>query len=136
MHAIIASRIGRVKEAYKYYELSSTLDLNNSHKNTREGIHAANLGGVWQMLIHGFAGVNVFNNTLCIYPRLPKQIKGLDFKFDWKGYVLKMSVSEKTVKIETLKNNNSKESVQIKVFNKMYKILRKGTLQCVATLKR
>jgi kojibiose phosphorylase len=128
MHAIVAAKIGKTKEAFKYYSISSNADLEDLHKNTKEGMHAANLGGTWQMLIHGFAGVNVFKNSLCIYPRLPKQIRSLKFKISWHGFSLNIDLNKDLVKIDPGKRVRRELSlkcsrVKIKVFNKTYTLV-------------
>ena len=50
-------------------------------KNTREGIHAANAGGVWQVVVFGFAGVKTDDKgELIIAPNMPEGWKSLNFK--------------------------------------------------------
>ena len=50
-------KVGDDSKAYRYLRRAAFIDLLNMQGNTREGIHAANTGGVWQTIVFGFAGV-------------------------------------------------------------------------------
>lgn len=50
IYAIMGLRTGDTSKAYRYLRRSAFIDLLDLQKNTREGIHAANTGGVWRQL--------------------------------------------------------------------------------------
>ena len=80
IHCIVANDIGLSKEAYKYFEKASRIDLGNKMGNSSHGLHAASLGGLWQAAVHGFGGVRVVDGVVYCYPHLPQQWNKLEFK--------------------------------------------------------
>ena len=134
VHSIVAADLGWMDKAYRFFMISLNTDIDDPHRNTSSGIHAANLGGTWQVVINGFAGIKVFKETLCVEPALPSEIKGLMFNIFWKGYVFEITVNRKSVKIKNRsyqKVNNtrkkhmkpSKEKMKIKVYGKLYNVV-------------
>ena len=111
-----------IKDNYHYYEkrtlhgsslspaiysivgLAAFIDLLNLQKNTREGIHAANAGGVWQVIVFGFAGVKTDDKgELIIEPNMPKDWKNLNFKLWHNGKRLNINVyADNSYKIEEM----------------------------------
>lgn len=81
IYAIMGLKVGDASKAYRYLRRAAFLDLVDLQGNTREGIHAANAGGVWQTVVFGFAGLYTDDaGRLHINPRLPKEWKGLTFR--------------------------------------------------------
>lgn len=81
IYSIVGLRTGDKGKAYRYLRRAAFIDLLNLQKNTREGIHAANAGGVWQVIVFGFAGVKTDDKgELIIEPNMPKDWKNLNFK--------------------------------------------------------
>ncbi|MFH1791972.1 MAG: glycosyl hydrolase family 65 protein [Candidatus Omnitrophota bacterium] len=99
VHALVASELGMMTQAYAYFMLSAKTDLENYHGNTNSGIHAANLGGTWQIVVNGFAGVRIVKDTLSIYPRLPAGIKHISFSIMWRGSRLAITVRRGSVAV-------------------------------------
>ncbi len=81
IYAIMGLKVGDASKAYRYLRRAAFLDLADLQGNTREGIHAANAGGVWQTVIFGFAGLRTdHDGTLHISPALPGEWKRLSFR--------------------------------------------------------
>ena len=57
VQAIMAAEVGHADLARHYFDESLYLDIADTHGNTVDGAHIANVGGVWAGLVHGFAGV-------------------------------------------------------------------------------
>jgi beta-phosphoglucomutase len=85
IHAILASRLGKSVDAYKYFLQAALVDLEDSRGNTADGIHAASTGGVWQAVVFGFAGIQLTDNTPIANPQLPPTWTRLKFKLNWRG---------------------------------------------------
>ena len=85
IHAILASRLGKSGDAYKYFSQAALVDLEDSRGNTADGIHAASAGGVWQAVVFGFAGIQLTDNTPVANPQLPPTWTRLKFKLNWRG---------------------------------------------------
>ncbi len=62
VQAIMAAEVGHADLAMHYFRESLYLDIANTHGNTVDGAHIANVGGVWACLVHGFAGVRDSGN--------------------------------------------------------------------------
>ena len=45
VHAIVAAEMDEVEKGYKYFERSIRIDLSQNPQSSREGLHAASLGG-------------------------------------------------------------------------------------------
>ena len=93
IYAITGLKIGDAKKAYRYLKRAAFIDLLNLQKNTREGIHAANAGGVWQVVIFGFAGVDIDEaGELSIKPSMPKEWRSLKFRLHHREKLLEITV--------------------------------------------
>ncbi|MDR1538457.1 MAG: beta-phosphoglucomutase [Clostridiales bacterium] len=78
--SIVSARLGLMDKAFEYFSDSAESDLKNTHRNTKDGIHTANMGGAFMSIVYGFGGVRVKKEGIFFSPRLPKQWKRLEFK--------------------------------------------------------
>ncbi|HEY7625889.1 MAG TPA: glycosyl hydrolase family 65 protein [Ilumatobacteraceae bacterium] len=85
VQAIMAAEVGHAELAMHYFRESLFLDIANTHGNTVDGAHIANVGGVWACLVHGFAGVRDSGTHVRIAPRLPKGWQAMRFKLHRRG---------------------------------------------------
>lgn len=93
VHATLAARLGHIRKAYEFLCQAAFMDLQDLRGNTRDGIHLASAGGVWQALVFGFGGVRFTKDGPLAWPRLPPQWKSLRFPFFWQGKQLRFSLS-------------------------------------------
>lgn len=92
-HAWLASRIGKLKEAYDYFKQCAYLDIEDVKLNTVSGLHFANFGGTWASLIFGFCGISFEGNTVFVEPNLPDAWKKVIFSLRFKGVTLKFEIT-------------------------------------------
>lgn len=92
MYGLVAARLGLEDLARRYLHQAGTIDLANNMGNASGGVHAAALGGLWQQVIMGFAGVRVQGDGIYVYPRLLKEWTRLEFNLMFHGNVLKFDV--------------------------------------------
>jgi len=59
VHSLVASDLGLTRKAYEYFRRSALLDLDDTMGNTAAGLHLAAMGGTWQAVVAGFAGLRV-----------------------------------------------------------------------------
>ena len=104
--SIAASRLGMTEKAYAYFGDSAKLDLMNTHNNTKDGIHAANMGGCYMAVINGFAGVRISEAGLELSPSLPEQWEGYRFRFRYHGSALRVSVTREGTDIRLLSGSS------------------------------
>lgn len=94
VYSLVGLRAGFAHKAYQYMRRAAFLDLKDLQHNDREGIHAANAGGVWQDIVFGFAGINFDKNgMLSITPHLPSGWTGLSFRLHAHGRWLAVSIA-------------------------------------------
>ncbi|MFW6134437.1 MAG: CBS domain-containing protein [Elusimicrobiota bacterium] len=126
-HSYLSSQIGDRFRAFQFFWICLNIDLENIANNTGDGIHAANLGGVWQALIYGFAGLNLRDDSVIIDPFLPGNIKKIKFKFYNKGDLYNVDATNSKVEIKVLPKENKEESRTISVFGKKYNLIPEKT---------
>ena len=78
--SIMASRLGKKEKAYGYFGDSAKMDLFNTHHNTGDGIHTANMGGVYMAVVYGFGGLKVKEQGLFLDPYLPEKWNAYRFQ--------------------------------------------------------
>jgi len=98
-YAILANELGKTEKAYKYFIQAVNADIHNIYGNTGLGIHAAALGGAWQIAINGFAGVKLKDGLLSVTPILPEHWQSMRFRIWFKGTFIEFSVSEEGTEV-------------------------------------
>lgn len=85
IHAILAADLGKTVTAYELFMQAVMVDLEDKRGNTKEGIHGASAGGVWQAVIFGFGGIQLTEDGPVANPHLPPSWTRLKFKLHWRG---------------------------------------------------
>ncbi len=117
-HAVLACDVGQIELAYRLFREASEIDLGPNMKTSDEGVHAASLGGIWQIIACGFGGLRMVDGKLRINPTLPRQIKSITYPITWKGNPIKVTVSTKGISIE----NRGNDTIEITVRGKEYEL--------------
>ncbi|MEX2627394.1 MAG: glycosyl hydrolase family 65 protein [Ilumatobacteraceae bacterium] len=94
VQAIMAAEVGHDQLAFDYFREAVYLDLCNTHGNTADGVHIASTGGVWAVLVHGFAGLHDDGDRLAFSPRLPTRWQRMTFRVHRHGSVARVEVDE------------------------------------------
>ncbi len=92
-HAVMAARLGKRAAAYRYFRECAFLDIADRQLNTVSGLHLANLGGTWQAVVQGFAGLRLIEGQLHLEPNLPASWKRLRFRLCYRGAVLEVCMT-------------------------------------------
>jgi kojibiose phosphorylase len=85
IHAILASDLNKVAEAYERFMQAAMVDLEDVRSNAADGIHGASAGGIWQAVVFGFGGVQLTENGPQATPHLPPGWTRLRFRLHWRG---------------------------------------------------
>ncbi len=85
IQAALASYLNQPEEAYTRFMQAALVDLEDTRRNAKEGIHGASAGGVWQSIVFGFAGVRTLNGNPQASPHLPEGWTRVKFKLQWRG---------------------------------------------------
>lgn len=120
MHAFIASEVGDLHKAYNFFNVCLRTDISDLYGNTAEGIHAASLGGTWQALIFGFAGIEIRKNKLAINPRMPRSWRKLIFSLEWQESLIKLELTNDLIKIRI--SSSKQKSIKMGIFDEIITI--------------
>jgi len=91
--ASLLARAGRPDEALAMLRMALALDLDDLTGMTGAGLHMADLGGVWQAVAVGMAGVRVRAGVLTVDPRLPSAWDGLQLRFRCLGRKVQLDIT-------------------------------------------
>ncbi|WP_460057095.1 glycoside hydrolase family 65 protein [Pseudolactococcus yaeyamensis] len=106
-HAILSADLGKLAESYEFFKKARNIDMGEFMKSSDDGIHAASLGGIWQMTVFGYGGVRVIEGKLRIEPHLPEAWRSLTYGFDYQGEAITVTVTPD--KFELTKADNGQE---------------------------
>jgi len=116
--SIVASRLGLVEKAYEYFGDSAKLDLFDTHKNTKDGIHTANMGGSYMAIVYGFGGLRIRENGIYFAPVIPKCWDEYRFKINYEGSQILVEVKSTQSRFTLVKGRPKK----IYVYDRMYEL--------------
>ncbi|PPQ39803.1 glycoside hydrolase family 65 protein [Rhodopila globiformis] len=85
LHGMVAARLGETGKALAFFRQASQIDLGDVHVATDRGIHIAAQGGLWMLVVMGFAGVSWDADALSVDPRVPDGWSGFSFTVQWRG---------------------------------------------------
>ena len=97
VHGWAAARLGMRDLAYRYLQIAAETDLKNIYGNTGDGMHAAALGGTWQIVVKGFGGIHLEKEVLCFDPHLHRKWKSIEFSLLWHGGPLRVRVEREAL---------------------------------------
>lgn len=118
VHSILAAKLNDGKRAYEFYLRTSRLDLDDYNNDTEDGLHITSMAGTWMSIVEGFAGMRVRDNQLSFIPFLPEEWASFSFNIGFRGVQLKVKINKEAISII----NNTKDVLDINIFNKSYDI--------------
>jgi trehalose/maltose hydrolase-like predicted phosphorylase len=98
MHALVAARLGETETALRFLRHAAAADL-ELDPNSAGGIRIAGLGGVWQAIVLGFAGVDLGGDAISIAPRLPPEWRSMSFAVRWRGRPVQVRIAGDNVRV-------------------------------------
>lgn len=122
--SIMASRLSMKEKAFEYFEDSIKLDIIDQHKDTKNGVHIANMAGNYMTIVYGFAGFRLKADGISFAPVLPRQWSGYRFKIHYEDSRFMVTVTNNQCVFELEKGRAKK----IKVFDKEYLLEERLTL--------
>ncbi len=123
--SIVAAKLSLKDEAFSYFGNSAKLDLNNMHKNTKDGIHTANMGGCYMAVVYGFAGLKIGESGISINPFLPGKWTGYRFNICYHENNLHIDVKKDSVSVTLLSGSGT----GITVCGKEFTLKEKETIE-------
>ena len=101
IHAALMARAGRLGRAVQALKLAAMVDLDDVTNTTGGGLHMATMGGLWQALVFGFAGVTPRPSGLIVSPRLPEQWEQLSVRLQFRGVPVRIAISHDGVDVQS-----------------------------------
>jgi alpha,alpha-trehalose phosphorylase len=93
IQSVIASEIGYEDAALRYFLDACSVDLEDLHGNTADGIHIASCGGTWLALVAGFGGLRDLDGDVRFAPRLPAGWDRLCFRIQVRGQLIEVDMT-------------------------------------------
>lgn len=113
---IMAARLGFMDKACSYFQELVSLDLKDKQKNTKDGVHIANMAGTYMAVVYGFGGLRLKESGICISPVLPLGWSGYRFKICYRGNRFTVTVKNKSCILEMEQG----AALKIMVYGKEY----------------
>ena len=85
VHALLFARTGELEQAERYLRMAAGFDLENRNQTSNCGLHTATMGGAWQALVYGFAGVRPRGDALTVDPHIPVRWRALELTVRFRG---------------------------------------------------
>jgi trehalose/maltose hydrolase-like predicted phosphorylase len=101
IHAALLARAGRFEPALEWLRVAARIDLDDLTGTTAGGLHLATMGGLWQALAFGFAGVWATTGHLLIDPRLPPQWNALELGLRYRDVPFRLRIEPQAVEINS-----------------------------------
>ena len=99
IHASLLARAGRYRPALEALRIAARLDLDDLTGSTAGGLHLATMGGLWQALAFGFAGIRPHGERLLLDPRLPPEWNALEVALRLRGRPLRLRIDRAGVSV-------------------------------------
>lgn len=125
-HSIVAASIGLEDSAYSYFQKAAGLDLDDVRGATRDGLHAAAQGGIWQMVVCGFVGLRVREDRLVLNPALPRAWDSVDIPLAYKGYRLRLTIEGTTCRLDVENTGRNTFPALVEVWGTEHSLERGG----------
>ncbi len=115
VHSILASELGKEKEAWEFFSYMARMDLDNYNRNTEQGLHVTSMSGAWLNMVYGWGGLRTDGKLLSFIPVIPRKWKAFSYRLRCRGSILEVSVGRKSTCFRVV----SGDSVKIKVYGKV-----------------
>jgi trehalose/maltose hydrolase-like predicted phosphorylase len=99
IHAAVAARLGDHDTALRYFRQAAEIDLADNMGNAAGGVHAAALGGLWQAVVFGFAGMRLLPDGLAFLPHVPAAWAGVRFSVLWRNSRLDLQIRPRWIEV-------------------------------------
>ncbi len=101
IHASLLARANEPDRALPVLRLAARMDLDDLTGSTAAGLHLATMGGLWQALAFGFAGLRPRDQRLHVDPVLPPEWSGLELRVQFHGSNVRVRVEQSSLCIDS-----------------------------------
>ena len=93
-HASVQARARDFDRALESLQLASRIDLDDLTGSTASGLHLATMGGLWQALAFGFAGIRPRHGALQVDPFLPPSWSAMEMRVQFHGSRVRVRIEQ------------------------------------------
>ena len=126
IHSAVASRLGKSEEAYNLFQRAARIDLGTNMKSSDKGLHSASLGGLWQSIVFGFAGLDYKDKKIYLHPNLPNRWNMVTFKIKIRNNEYQITVTKEKIRIREIK---TKDKISFVINGKHHQIDGKSNIK-------
>jgi kojibiose phosphorylase len=113
VHALVAARLGEAALAQGYFRQAAEIDLANNMGNAAGGVHMGALGGLWQAVVLGAAGLQVREDGIAVGPHLLPGWVELALPVQWRGRLLRLRFEADPRRIEVAAETGDELTVAV-----------------------
>lgn len=116
----VAAKLGNLEKAKEYFIETLSTDVDDCKGNTKDGLHIANMGGCYDMIVGGFAGLRINEKGLSLFPMLPKSFNRYSFIINYLNRNIFISVDRNGTNVYT-----DSGDIEISIYDQMIKVSNK-----------
>ncbi|TVQ41129.1 MAG: beta-phosphoglucomutase family hydrolase [Spirochaetaceae bacterium] len=111
VHSSISNSLAsHQQDAWNWFREALASDIYDTQGGTTpEGIHCGVMAGSLEILLKGFAGINLFKDRIVLHPRLPDNWRRLAFKILHRGNRVAIDIVSGEVRAWRLENGTERE---------------------------
>jgi len=122
VHSILASELGKGKEAWDFFKYMVRMDLDNYNRNTEQGLHVTSMSGAWLNMVYGWGGLRTDGDLLSFIPAIPRKWREFSYRLRCRGSILEVTVGRKSAIFRVVKG----ASVRARIYGKVHEITAAG----------
>lgn len=118
-HSTLAADLRKMDLSYDMFKKAIDIDMGLNMESSDAGIHAASMGGIWQMIIFGYGGIRNLDGKLRIEPCLPEEWEELTYTINWHDSLISVTVFRDRF---IVKSNTVDETIEFEFMGNKYKV--------------
>ncbi len=112
VHSILAQQLGKEEDAYRFFQFSTRMDMDNYNRNTCEGLRTTSIAGAWMNVVYGYGGLRSDGEKLVLNPSIPEGWQSYSFCLLYKNSIIQVHTSVDKAELKILEG----ESVELVLY--------------------
>jgi trehalose/maltose hydrolase-like predicted phosphorylase len=104
IHASLLARANELDKVLPALRIAARMDLDDLTGSSAAGLHLATMGGLWQALAYGFAGLRPSSGRLHVDPVLPPEWSCLELRVQFRGSKIRVRAEHSSLCIDSDRN--------------------------------